>query len=264
MLAVSNNISGELYFIYGLILLVILLIITIIIIDRIDNKKERKRRSLSDTLNMKPITEDMLIDTKYKDEEVKEEISTSKKKSKNEKNTIPEIKIESKIETEEEIYEEPDLEKTQAQIRVEEITKALEDAKIDEKIEKDKYEAFEEEQEKNAIISYEELINSYDKLYEESEKTQYLDDDTIPINIKELYELTEKEEPAKEAVEVELEEEILDDEDTKSTFKSSPFVSPVYGIQNSNTKSSRHEIDKELDDGNKFLENLKELRSNLE
>ena len=65
-------------------------------------------------------------------------------------------------------------------------------------IEKDKYEQFEEEQEKNAIISYNELKKSFDKLYTESERIQYLEDDEIPINIEELYKLQKIEKDVEE------------------------------------------------------------------
>ena len=106
-------------------------------------------------------------------------------------------------ELENEIDIENELEKTQAQLRVEEITKALENAQIDEIVEKDKYEQFEEEQEKNAIISYNELMKSFDKLYTENEKIQYLDDDEIPININELYRLRDEQEKQKRSIKLE-------------------------------------------------------------
>ena len=114
-----------------------------------------------------------------------------------------------------------------------------------------------EEQEKNAIISYEELMNSYDKLYEENEKNQYVDDDTIPINIKELYELGEQEKKL-DSVNIKMEEEVLEEPIVQqTTFKKSPYISPVYGIEQSND-------DTDLSSANQFLNNLKELKSNLE
>ena len=233
MLALSQNIDKELYFIYGLIALVILLIITIIIIDRIDSRreKEKSKKKLSDTLTMKPIREDTIIDNKYDDRVVERK-----------EEERPKIKLEKKINVirkeEPEYYVEPDLEKTQAQIRVEEITNALKEAGVDSEESYAKYEEFEEEQEKNAIISYEDLMNNYDRLYEENEKNQYIDDDSIPINIKELYELGKEERKVKEEVE------------------EKPYVSPVYGTLGTPK-------DKDIENGNKFLDNLKELKSNL-
>ncbi len=142
MLAFSNSIDSELYIIYGLVGLVIILIIAIIIIDRIEKKKEKKSLNrLSDTMQMKPLTEEMANEL----EEKKEERTAS----------IPVVKIEEK---KEEVYQEDDLEKTQAQIRVEEINNALKEAGVDEEVKEntyDKYDSFEQEQEKNAIISCE-------------------------------------------------------------------------------------------------------------
>ena len=245
-----NNVSSELYFIYGLIALVVILIAIVIIIDRKEQRKSRRRVKLSDTLNMKPITEDMLRDNTY--EEI--DLIKDKKEEKKEVTEIPQIKLDLDFGDEEEVYQESDLEKTQAQIRVEEISKALEEAGVDSEEQVDKYSFYEEEQEKNAIISYEELSNSYDKLYEENEKRQYIDDATIPINIKELYELSDKEEAVvSEYIDDSKKEEI-------NNRKETDYISPIYGIYNPNETKN----DKDLENANKFLNNLKELKSNLE
>lgn len=248
---ISQNINSELYFIYGLIVVVILLIILVLIIDRKDAKKNRRRVKLTDTLNMKPITDDMLRDSKYhEDVEVIDMMEDSKEEKSYFTRPIPKIKLDleeagmlntSNIEdNDDEIYHDTELEKTQAQLRVEEITKALEEAKIDEQIEeeRDKYQDYEEEQEKNAIISYEELKGSYDKLYEESEKKQYIDDNSIPINIKELYEANDMEDEYKQKY-VEEDVELLD------------------------TDNSYSKQTKEIENVNDFLTTLKELRNNL-
>ena len=174
---------------------------------------------------------------------------------------------------EEDIYIESDLEKTQAQIRVEEITEALKKAQVEEQIEEDKYAKFEEEQEKNAIISYNELKKSFDKLYSENEKIQYIDDDEIPINIDELYQLSKKQEK-KETLEDTIKrineisapkkEEYQQKETvTTSTFKSSPLISPVYGIQKPPVET-KTTVDKDIQNANQFLQSLKELKNNLD
>ena len=153
MLAFSNSIDSDLYIIYGLVGLVIILIIAIIIIDRIEKKRERKSRNrLSDTMQMKPLTEEMISMYEEEQEEKAERIAS-----------VPEVKVDLKNIPE---YKEEDLEKTQAQIRVEEINNALKEAGVDDETKEnvyDKYDSFEQEQEQNAIISYEELMNSYDK-----------------------------------------------------------------------------------------------------
>ena len=253
---IFDNVNNELYFIYGLVALVVVLIMVIIVIDKLDNKKTKK--SLSDTLSLKPIEDP----ANFKN--VKPEIisvnQVKEDKDFKELVPIPEVKLDNPQfeDYNSDDYVETDLDKTQAQIRVEEITKALENAKVDEKIEKDKYMEFEEEQEKNAIISYQELKEEYDRLYEENEKTQYLDDSEIPINIDELYQLNNKEE-------IELEKHVEEvKQQEQSTFKNSPYISPVYGIQKPTDINNRQQTDSEIREANEFLNKLKELKDNLD
>lgn len=283
----ANSTNMELFFVYGLIALVIFLIVVIIIIDKKESKNRQK--NLFDTLNMKIIASP--------DDMIAEEIQKEMQKE----NTSPEVieihhpdleqmvlpieetEVVTSSETEmvedpmkdiikqvDELDSETDLEKTQAQLRVEEITKALKQAQIEEQIQEDKYKKFEEEQEKNAIISYHELKESYDRLYTENEKTQYLEDNQIPINIEELYQLKEEQDlnPKEEKKTVKLSDfsmqsEPKTDKPKQSTFKSSPVISPVYGIQHEPLEP-KEMVDKELKEANDFLKNLKELKNNLD
>ena len=294
----NNAVGNELFFVYGLIALVIILIIVIIVIDKRESKK--KPQNLFDTLNMKIIADPNSIIEETKKTETKEElvenIETEKEELKSEEiieikqnkivddfkdlEPIKEVKLVDSRESisqaikeiKDEVYQEEELDKTQAQIRVEEITKALKEAEIEEKIEKYKYEQFEEEQEKNAIISYNELKASFDKLYSENEKIQYLEDDEIPINIEELYQLKEeKEKPSEKSVMedfIKVKQETITNTTTipkvQSTFKSSPYISPVYGIQTPPTQINSHETDRDIESANQFLQHLKELKSNLD
>ena len=271
-----NNIVGkELFFVYGLIALVIILIIVIIVIDKRESRK--KPKNLFDTLNMKIIQTNDINDKPVKEENIEVNIVTQNEKVENDFSDLEPIEpvsIISQNETlketlesiEDEVYVESDLEKTQAQIRVEEITNALKDAQVDKKIEEDKYAKFEEEQEKNAIISYNELKESFDRLYDENEKIQYLEDDEIPININELYELRDKEEIEKVKLDdfsdFKKPEPVVQSQST-STFKSSPLISPVYGIQTPPVEIKKHD-DIEIQDANLFLQSLKELKNNLD
>lgn len=292
----NNAIGNELFFVYGLIALVIILIIVIVVIDKRDSKK--KPQNLFDTLNMKIIADPNTINIENKkQEEVTKNVEIIEEE-KNENIEIVEVKQNTLVddfkdlepikevnlvdsrqsisdaikEIKDEVYQEEELDKTQAQIRVEEITKALKEAEVEEKIEKDKYEKFEEEQEKNAIISYNELKESFEKLYSENEKIQYLEDDEIPINIDELYQL-------KEEKEIKNEKAVIDDfikvksepivntvstQKTQSSFKSSPYISPVYGIQTPPVEVKSIETDRDIESANEFLKHLKELKSNLD
>lgn len=288
-----GSIAGsELFFVYGLIALVVVLIIVIIVIDKRESKK--KPQNLFDTLNMKIIanpsdyTEDgQLKEIEEQTPEVIEIKQQVEETSFEELQPIPEVKTiissdnqstfehkETLTETidniNEEIYTESDLEKTQAQIRVEEITEALKNAQIEEQIQEDKYTKFEEEQEKSAIISYNELKESFDRLYSENEKIQYLEDDEIPINIDELYELNNQKEDKKieELPKIKLEDfsdfvKPQPETQTTSTFKSSPLISPVYGIQQPPVEV-KTAVDTDIQNANQFLQSLKELKSNLD
>lgn len=263
----------ELFFIYSLIAIVIVLILVIVIVGKKESKK--KTPNLFDTLNLKIIAnpDEITTDSTSSVVNIKKE---PKKEEFKDLEPIPKVNnvySEKVKETLEEVlddedsddnYVESDLEKTQAQLRVEEITKALKEAEIEELNKKDKYEQFEEEQEKNAIISFNELMASYDKLYSENEKIQYIDDENIPINIDELYELQKENKEIKSAP-VKIEELIPENKPSTKTssFKSSPYISPVYGIQKPPV-DSRNNTDIEIENANNFLKTLKDLKNNLE
>ena len=268
----SQNINTGLYIIYGLVVLVVVLIVVVVVLDRKETKRRRQNEKLlSNTLNFKPIKDDSYIDKNVDEIEV---VDLQKEKVEEEPITEEEDVFEEELPVQQKLdldfeddTDEDELGKTQAQIRIEEITKALEKAVMEEKQkEEDKYAKFEEEQEKNAIISYKELKESFDKLYEENEKVQYVDDDSIPININELYEYnkTSTESVDAEPVEVKVEEpkkvKLEDFNEGKRVFKSSPYISPVYGIQ----KPTEVVPDNEITNANSFLNDLKELRDNLE
>ena len=169
----ANAISNELIFVYGLIALVIILIIVIVIIDKKESRKKPKNlfdtlnmKIISDVNNLTP--EDK--NEKVKEEKIVPELDIIEMKQKKNKDNfqdlepIPEVRVEKENFTipkqveskkvkeeetelleditsndfsqneEEDIYIESDLEKTQSQIRVEEITEALKKAQVEEQI----------------------------------------------------------------------------------------------------------------------------------
>ena len=278
---IGTDITRELVLVYSLIGLVIALIIIILIVDRFNSKKKKDLFSNSKLTKSLRDLESISKEVKETD---KEDTSILETKSEPiEVSSVPvvstnEIYTDELLESDEEEYEpEPELEKTQAQIDVEEIKKALEKAQAEEE-RVDPYQKFEEEQEQNAIISYDELAKNFDRLYDESEKIQYIEDDNLPINIEELYQRNEEILNPKKVkledlntVQVKVEKE-LRKEPANNGFKSSPLISPVYGIQNkpstnnarSNVSSSNYEVDEEMRKTNEFLKTLKELQKNLD
>ena len=153
---------------------------------------------------------------------------------------------------------------------------------------------YEEEQEENAIISLEELVRKSKDMYEANELTQYKDEGNEPISLQELeakglnknsYDepfIIENVIPEEDKVEIEQQEELrekvkLVDMDTvevkeeSTRFKSSPFISPVYGIESPTTNDLQLEntanydkLDEEIKRTNEFLMTLKELQKKLD
>lgn len=168
---------------------------------------------------------------------------------------------------------------------------------------------YEEEQEANAIISLEELVKKSKDMYEANELTQYADEGNEPISLQDLErkldkkaseledtfvlenvvsesELLEAEEENNEAVIVSSEAIKTNTVNTVSTrempeisserkFKSSPIISPIYGIEKKDTDMSPTELelentanydklDEEIKKTNEFLMTLRELQKKLD
>ncbi|MBR3146254.1 MAG: hypothetical protein IKF47_03210 [Bacilli bacterium] len=149
---------------------------------------------------------------------------------------------------------------------------------------------FEVEQEENAIISLEELVKKSKEMYEANELTQYKDEGNEPISISELEVIAGREaEPVTtpfviaNVVPVEEEEKVvLEDFNTIKTkvepeikkFKSSPIISPIYGIEKQESEvgdtlelentANYEKLDAEIKKTNEFLMTLKELQSKLD
>ena len=158
---------------------------------------------------------------------------------------------------------------------------------------------YEEQQEATAIISLEELVKKSKEMYEANELTQYKDEGNEPISIKELETKVGKETskiedtfvienvvPQEELQEVKEEVPVLRQvtiEDINTTnkeinvleedkkFRSSPIISPIYGIREDTTKNIELEntadydkLDAEIKKTNEFLMTLKELQQKLD
>ena len=146
---------------------------------------------------------------------------------------------------------------------------------------KESVKSFEEEEEENAIISYDELKKAANFGYTDEEMDKYVDEKDAIISIAELERLYKEStalniETANEKEEVELKSfdikrvEDLPEISSEKKFQSTPFISPVYGIgaveesleleQTANLAKLNEEIKKT----NEFLKALKELKKNLQ
>lgn len=190
---------------------------------------------------------------------------------------------------------------TEAQAELMRLTETLE--KAEEEVKNIELTAFEEEQEQNAIISLDELMERGKAMYENGEFDKLEDEGNEPIS---LQDLEERMKEAKESVAA-IEEEpvitevtpvshqmVLDDFQTveveKETttpvvekkelysehkkFKSSPVISPVYGIEHPTSTNANdielentanyEKLDEEIRKTNEFLMTLKELQKKLD
>lgn len=216
------------------------------------------------------------------------------------KKSIESIYNEVKEEVEQLQYVDPEPNQEEAK---EELRKATESLINQEKInheEKIDLTKFEEEQEENAIISLDELMQKSEILYEQNETTQYQDEGNEPISLEdlekrmqdvkvEIEKLNEDDnitisptENTVESIENEIPTVKLDDLSTIESpskayredivFKSSPIISPIFGIEDNNNDrnlelentANYDKLDEEIKKTNQFLATLRELQKNLE
>lgn len=183
---------------------------------------------------------------------------------------------------------------TEAQAELQKLTEALEQA--EEETKNIDLTEFEEEQEQNAIISIDELMAKTKVMYENNELEKFNDEGNEPISLKDLEAAmatttkksvgVEKIEPvvSKEKIESVQERLVLDDFNNvkieeeiikPKKFKSSPVISPVYGIEKDTGSKSATELelentanydklDEEIKKTNEFLMTLRELQKKLD
>ena len=229
----------------------------------IEPKKEENSISELEYTTIEPDTETAKLELKKLEERLMQE----------------EMKEEELIVIEDEYQEEPVIEKAEV----------IEDNNI-------QLTSYEEEQEASAIISLEELLSKSKELYEANEVTQYEDEGNEPISIQDLEVKLDKKTSSIEN-EFVIEEVVTDKEMTKDEaeilgideeadkqnvgdiriqpkFKSSPIISPIFGIEGINNKdvnelelentANYEKLDQEIKKTNEFLMTLKELQSKLE
>ena len=194
---------------------------------------------------------------------------------------------------------------TEAQAELMRLTETLE--KAEEEVKNIELTAFEEEQEQNAIISLDELMERGKAMYENGEFDKLEDEGNEPISLQDLEErmkqvnaevipTVNESEPVIVSVESGPLQMKLDDFQTVSVepsvqveqpkveakpvyqehkkFKSSPVISPVFGIEKPEVNTSSdielentanyEKLDEEIRKTNEFLMTLKELQKKLD
>jgi len=204
--------------------------------------------------------------------------------------TIEENVIDEDFEDEKELTYtnlEPTVEEARSEL--EKITELLEkEAESQEDSIEKSIQTYEEKQEKDAIISIDELLEKTKQLKLSNEMT---DEKDAPISLEEFEktmniqiqpieeenELTKTIEQASEptilqAISEESVEDIKEDEGVASTFQSSPIISPVYGIEKKEDNleaikientANYEKLDQEIKKTNEFLSKIRELQKHL-
>ena len=240
---------------------------------------------LQDEVKNKPIREEIIVDQNTLKQKKEEELeyTSIEPDQKTAKLELEKLKVELKKQEELKEIEKEEIKKKEEKIE-ENKQEEIDHSKIKEK--------YEEQQEKNAIISLEELVQKSKDLYEANELTQYQDEGNEPISLKELENRVGKTSKIEETFEIEkvipkeeikqIEETepvkkkvILEDFETQKNnkkFKNSPIISPIYGIEKE-SKDNKMELentadydklDAEIKKTNEFLMTLKELQKKLD
>lgn len=235
--------------------------------------------------------------------EEKEVIPTIEEVEIEESENIPSVEVLEPIPQKEELnieYSSVEPNINEAKEELHKITEELkeQEEKVEEVIENISLTEYEKEQEETAIISLEELVKKSKEMYEANELTQYSDEGNEPISIKEIEmrvgreaaPVTEQfainnvvsieEEKLEEIKENVQDKVVLDDLNTIKTkiepevkrFKSSPIISPIYGIEKQEVvnelelenTADYEKLDAEIKKTNEFLMTLKELQNKLD
>ena len=131
-----------------------------------------------------------------------------------------------------------------------------------------------DDDEENAIISYDELKEAAQNTYTDEEMNLYVDEKDAIISIEELEKLyneslnIEVEETPKIEFEMKRVEDLPKISEEK-IFHSTPFISPVYGTQNETDlvleqTANLEKLNEEIKKTNEFLKTLKDLKKNLD
>lgn len=272
----------------SLFLLIIVLLLIVVIMDAVNRRKNSKNAKLVLKDENNNITD------VFK-ENLSEEVDLSKTKDLGEYTTSLDNDSKKSDITEIKYVDEDDeeLEKTKAQLELKNLKEELLKAELKEKtaaekavmIEdeeeqiptiEDSIDQFELSQEENAIISLDQFNKVSDKIYNDNEITQYKDEGNEPISIQELEKLYNSNETViKDDINTDVKEEkIATTEAIQSKFKSSPIISPVFGIDDGGDESINNmalentanldKLNEEIRKTNEFLNTLRELRKNLQ
>lgn len=256
-----------------MILVVSVLLIFIVVLTILDIKEYRKSRNIIEedlpdleeslveekVVDIKPLAEEDMIevlevpDQKEELLPIEENIMPLKEKViLKEEPTVHEVK--------EEIHEIDEY--VPKKLSLDEELSKIEETMVDtdEKLE-NTITSFEEEQEKTAIISLDELLKHSDNLYSQNEITQY-DDGNVPISIEEAMNVLNNEIKEVETPKV-LEETLKEEKQVYTHKEEMPFISSIYGVENDVAFENTANYEKmDRAKTNEFMRKLREMSEN--
>lgn len=267
-----------------MILVVSVLLIFIIILTILDIKeyKREKNKIDIDLDDQESVLNEEMVDFKPMEDDVVEVLETNDSIVTNEvfeennheiQDVIEPLKIDEEISINENnnmsndvIYEEEEIVPKKVSIN-EELLK-IEETMVDtdEKLE-NTITSFEEEQERTAIISLDELLKHSDNLYSQNEITQY-NDDNAPISIDEAINTLTIEPVVSETKKIDtpmvLEETLKEEKPLYTHKEEMPFISSIYGFENDDMSFENTANYEKMDRAktNEFMRRLKEMNEN--
>lgn len=226
----------EILLMIGVVGVLLLIIVFLTIFDIIDYIKAKKKIvNMDDDISLEETTEKDINNTtqKPKDDALIIEINDTSEEVKDDKDSIIEPFIEEDASIM--LFPEKKKEDKEEQVKYVEVQKSNIDISVDNELNKvlntipDEENAilkFEEEQERTAIISLDELMKKSNELYNNNEIVQY-DDGNEPITINEVIERFKNEEVSlPEAM-----QDIVEEKPIYTHKETIPFISSVYGIE---------------------------------
>ena len=285
--------SGEMTIVYVVAAIAFILCMMIYIIDKSYEKRKRKHNTKELNKLVEKVTEELELEEQgYTEEPIlipNEPVLQPILDEKIEELEAPKEEL---------VYTDIEPNQEEAKRQLVELTKRLqeEEQEVEEVIENIELTDYEAEQENNAIISLEELVEKSKEMYAANELTQYKDEGNEPISIQDLEEQAKKkvnpeyskpfviENVVPEKITKEEISEMYDDKklhlddfntvkvEEPKKFKSSPVISPVYGIEKKETTETMElentanydKLDEEIKKTNDFIMTLKELQKHLD
>lgn len=259
--------QNEIMLMIGVVSFLLILILILTIFDIKEYLQKRNKRELQ---NIDSLQEESKVKEPETKKNVVEVFEVQDEKSPvdfNEESTLAEEMKEEDIflEEDEVINEVPKEEVLSVQInnpKVESINLDEEfDKALSEVSEEDAISKFEEEQERTAIISLDELMKKSNELYNDNEYVQY-DDGNEPITIDEVMAKYNRQEVKNDI----QEEKVVETREIRKPYSKKetiPFISSIYGVEKNGLAFENTATYEKLNkENNDFMTKLREMKEN--